>query len=150
MSSSRSLPTATTRGDAWVLRLLVIGVVVSVVHYVDNVVNYADYPQADGGLAPSRAVIAVSWFVFTALAYASWQLLRRGRRRAAAAALLAYSLSGLVGLGHYTVEGASGMPWWRHAHVVADIVCGIAIAAAALWMVGSSAPDPQAAGASTR
>lgn len=135
--------------DRRVLWLLAIGVLVSVVHYVDNVVNFDSYPQADGGLAPSRGVIAASWFVFTALAYAVWWLLRRGRRRAAAAALLAYSLSGLVGLGHYSVEGAAGMPWWRHAHVVADIACGAALAVAALWMVGSSEPRPSARRAAT-
>ena len=52
----------TQRGDPRerrVLWLLASGVLVSVVHYVDNVVNYDSYPQADGGLAPARRPIVV-------------------------------------------------------------------------------------------
>ena len=43
--------------------LLFAAVTVSVVHYVDNVVNYADYPEPASGPAPSRELIAASWSV---------------------------------------------------------------------------------------
>ena len=48
-------------------------------------------------------------------------------------ALTGYSVSGLIGFGHYTVPGATDMVWWRQTHVVADILCGIAIFGFALW-----------------
>jgi hypothetical protein len=115
--------------------LLVAAVAVSVVHYADNVANFAEYPAPESGPAPSRGVIAGSWFAFTAFALAGYLLLRRGRPIPAAVCLAVYSASGLVGLGHYTVEGATGMPAWRQAHIVADIACGAAVLAFALWLV---------------
>lgn len=114
--------------------LLGVAVVVSIVHYSDNVLAYDAYPQPDSGAAPSRTVIAISWFAFTAFALAGAVLLRRGHAVAAAVCLAAYSGSGLVGLGHYAVEGATGMPWWRQAHIVADILCGAAVLVFALWL----------------
>ena len=114
--------------------LLGAAVTVSVVHYTDNVLGYDAYPQPDGGPSPSRGTIAISWFAFTAFALAGAVLLRRGHALAAAACLAAYSGSGLVGIGHYAVEGATGMPWWRQAHIVADILCGAAVLAIALWL----------------
>ena len=51
-------------------RLLVAAVAVSIVHYADNVVNYADYPDPTSGPDPSREVIAtynLSFSVCTAV-----------------------------------------------------------------------------------
>ena len=58
--------------------VLIVAVAVSVVHYADNVANFADYPEPESGPAPSQGVIAVSWFAFTAFALAGYVLLRRG------------------------------------------------------------------------
>ena len=111
--------------------LLITAVAVSVVHYTDNYVDFAEYPQPDGGPAPSRTVIGLSWFAFTAFGVAGYRAFRRGRERLGAALLAVYSGSGLVGLGHYTVD-MGGQPWWRHAHIVADIACGLALLAFAV------------------
>jgi hypothetical protein len=117
------------------LGLLALAFLVSVVHYADNTINYADYPVANSGLNPSRTVIGLSWFIFTAFGAAGLVLYVGGRLRPAGACLAVYALSGLIGLGHYTVPGATAMPWWRQTHVVADILCGIAILAFAAWSV---------------
>ncbi len=115
--------------------LLGVAVAVSVVHYLDNTLAYDDFPRSETLPNPSRALVAASWFVFTAFGAAGLVLFHRGRVAAAAACLAVYAGSGLVGLGHYAVPGATGMPWWRHAHVVADIACGVAILAFAVWAV---------------
>lgn len=122
-------------------RLLAVVVLISVVHYGDNYWNWADYPQPDSGPAPSQAVVGISWFVYAALAAAGYLLFTRGRVRAAAVCLALYSTSGLIGVGHFTVEGAFDMPLWRQAHIVADIAGGIAILAFCLWVVRRS-PRP--------
>ena len=83
-------------------------------------------------------MIGAAWFVFTAFGIAGFLLFRDGRARAAALCLAVYSGSGLVGLGHYTVAGATDMPWWRQAHIVADILCGIAVLAFALYASSAS------------
>jgi hypothetical protein len=124
------------RATKVLLTLLGVAVAVSGVHYVDNYVNYDDYPVPDPDSAipvPSATVIAVAWFVFTASgALGVWLWFRR-RITAAAAALTGYSVSGLIGFGHYTAPGAFDMVWWRQTHVVADIVCGLAVLGFALW-----------------
>jgi hypothetical protein len=43
-----------------------------------------------------------------------------------------YSGSGLVGILHYSVEGTGAWPWWRHAHVITDIILGFAVLACAI------------------
>jgi hypothetical protein len=123
------------RATRVLLWLLGIAFVVSVVHYVDNVVNYADYPQPDPGgpPAPTAVVIGVSWFVFTAAGLSGLWLWFRRSIVGAALAFASYSISGLVGIGHYTVPGATAMPWWRQTHVIVDILCGIAVLGFALW-----------------
>lgn len=125
---------AASREIRIVRALLAVAVAISIVHYVDNTLNYDAYPQPTSGPAPSQLVVAVSWFAFTAFAVAAYVLLRRGAVTAAAVCLAVYSGSGLVGIGHYTVPGATSMPWWRQAHIVADITCGAALFACALWL----------------
>ncbi len=126
-----------------VLGVTLTGVAVSAVHYLDNYVNYDAFPQAEAGPSPSRSFIAVSWFVFTALAALAVWNHRRGADAPAAVCLAVYSLSGLVGLGHYTVAGATEMVWWRQAHVIADIVVGAAVLflAFAVWRSRGSRPS---------
>ena len=132
---SRPAPARTAPSGGWVLGVTLAGVAVSAVHYADNYVNYDSFPQAEAGPSPSRSFIAISWFVFTALAALAVWNHRRGADAPAAVCLAAYSLSGLVGLGHYTVAGATDMVWWRQAHVVADIGLGAAVLflAFAVW-----------------
>lgn len=121
-----------------ILVLLALAFAISVVHYADNVGNYADYPRSDSIPNPSRALVGGAWVLFTAFGAAALVALLRGRDRAAAICLAAYSGSGLVGIGHYTVPGAFDMPWWRQAHVVADIACGTALFLVALRLALSA------------
>ncbi len=124
------------RGFRALLLLVGVAVAVSVVHYVDNTVNFADYPQAEPGSAlpnPPAWLIGSAWFMFTAFGAAGVWLFARGRTRAAAVAIAGYSGSGLVGVAHYLVPGATSMVWWRQVHVVADIICGVLLFAFALW-----------------
>lgn len=108
-------------------------VVVSIVHYTDNYVNYHDFPQSGTLPNPSAAVVLGAWFAFTAAGLAGYLLFRHSPSDAALVLLFAYSGSGLVGIGHYLVPGATSMAWWRQAHVWFDIACGIAIFSFALW-----------------
>jgi len=134
--------TAVTTRRQDVLRPLVVlmfvAFVVSVVHYIDNTVNYADFPQAEPGSRlpnPSVQLVAAGWFIFTAFGVLGLWLFVRGRITAAAIAIAVYSGSGLVGFGHYAVPGATDMVWWRQTHVIADIICGLLLFAFALWSI---------------
>jgi hypothetical protein len=113
--------------------LMAVAVAVSIVHYTDNYVNYADFPQASGAASYSKASVAVAWFAFTAAGVAGYLLFRRAPSNLALALLAIYSGSGLIGIGHYTVAGATSMPWYRQLDVVLDIACGVAVFAFAVW-----------------
>jgi hypothetical protein len=113
--------------------IFAVAVVVSVIHYTDNYVNYNDYPQARTVPNPSESLVLGSWFAFTAAGLAGYLLFRRRASDFALLLLAAYSGSGLIGIGHYLVPGATSMPWWRQAHVCLDIACGITMFSFAIW-----------------
>jgi len=76
--------------------------------------------------------------VFTAFGALGLLLWFRRHITSAAVALTAYSVSGLIGIGHYLAPGATGMVWWRQAHIVLDILCGAAVLGFALWAAKNS------------
>jgi hypothetical protein len=122
--------------------ILAVAVVVSIVHYTDNYVNYHDFPQSRTLPNPSAALVLGAWFAFTAAGLAGYLLFRRGPSNLALALLAAYSWSGLVGIEHYLVPGATSMPWWRQAHVCLDIACGIAVFSFARWSARARRHSP--------
>jgi hypothetical protein len=112
-----------------------VAVASSVVHYTDNYLAFDKFPDGGPGPAITADTIWIAWIVFTAAGIAGYALYRRGRIVPAAALLAVYSLSGLIGLGHYTAPGMSELAWWRHAHIWVDIACGVAVLAFAVWSV---------------
>ena len=82
---------------------------------------------SQNGPEPSAGLVLAGWFILTPLAIAGWVYFRRGDAATAGLLFMAYSFSGLVGLGHYTVGGMTDEPLWRQAHVVADILLGFAV-----------------------
>jgi hypothetical protein len=107
-------------------------VIVSVIHYTDNYVNFNDYPQPDQVDLPAAGIWS-AWIAFTAVGLAGYLLFLRSPSVLALALLAIYSGSGLVGILHYSVDGAFQMPWWRQAHVCADILCGFAMITFVFW-----------------
>ena len=110
-------------------------VAVSVVHYTDNYVAFERYPTGGPGPQVTADSIWIAWVVLTAFGVAGYVLYRHGRAHAGAALLAVYSVSGLIGLGHYSAPGMSELAWWRHLHIWADIACGAAVLAFAVHTV---------------
>lgn len=107
-------------------------VAVSIVHYADNTLAFDRYPSGGPGPDPSQDTIWIAWIVFTAVGVAGYLTWRSGNVRLGSALLGFYSISGLIGLGHYSAAGMSELAWWRHAHIWADILCGAAVLAFAI------------------
>jgi hypothetical protein len=122
--------------------VVLVAIAVSVVHYVDNYTLYEEYPQSETLPNPSAGLIAFAWFFFTAFALAGLYFLRASSDRAAAISLAVFSGSGLVGIGHYAAGGTEAFPWWRHAHVVADIALGFAVLACAVALSRMARSSP--------
>jgi hypothetical protein len=112
-----------------------VAVASSIVHYTDNYVAFEQFPDGGPGPAVSADAIWIAWVLFTAVGIAGYALYRRGRVVPGSAFLAVYSLSGLIGLGHYTAPGMSELAWWRHVHIWVDIACGAAVLAFCAWSV---------------
>ena len=115
--------------------LFAVAVAVSIVHYTDNYLALDRYPQSDSGPTINRDTIWIAWVVLTPFGLGGYLLYRRGRMMLASGLLAVYSLSGLVGLGHYSVPGVGELAWWRHVHIGLDILCGLALLAFAVRSV---------------
>ena len=99
----------------------------SIVHYTDNYLAFERFPDGGPGPQVTADAIWIAWIAFTVLGVAGYVAYRRGNIRAGAALFAVYSISGLIGLGHYSAPGMSELEWWRHAHIWADIACGTAL-----------------------
>ena len=115
--------------------LFAVAVAVSIVHYTDNYLAFERYPQSDSGPTITRDTIWIAWVVLTPFGLGGYLLYRRGRVPLASALLGVYSISGLIGIGHYTAPGMSRLEWWRHLHIGVDILCGIAVLSFAVWSI---------------
>jgi hypothetical protein len=121
------------------LRLLNIvfftAVASSIGHYTDNYLAFDRYPNDGVGPDVTANSVWIAWVVFTAVGVAGYLLYRRGDIRRGSALLAAYSVSGLISLGHYTAPGMSELAWCRHVNIWVDILCGVAVLAFAIWSV---------------
>ena len=116
--------------------LLVLGIVESFVHYLDNTVHYSDYTGPNPP-APSSWIaqwmIPVSWFLFTAVAVVGYRRFRDGHFSQAAAYLAIYSVSGLISIGHYQAISFGDLSVFQNTFVFLDITIGAAVLAFAIW-----------------
>jgi hypothetical protein len=134
------MPVGERRTPRALAPVLWTAVAVSIVHYVDNYANHGDYPESSTLPNPSATTIVVAWFAFTAAGLAGYALVRRSSSALGPLLLAVYSGSGLIGIGHYTVAGATDMPWWRQAHVVLDVASGVAVLVVAIAALRSRRP----------
>jgi hypothetical protein len=118
----------------------------SIVHYADNYLAFERFPQASTGPEVTDDMIWIAWVVLTAFGVAGYVLYRRGQVRRGSMLLAVYSISGLVGLAHYTAPGMSQLAWWRHLHIWVDVLCGIAVLVFAIWSVQRTRPVAPSSG----
>ena len=113
-------------------------VALSTVHYTDNYLAFDRFPNDGVGPSITADSIWIAWIIFTAFGVAGYLLYRRGEIRLGSALLAVYSISGLIGIGHYTASGMSELAWWRHVHIALDFLCGVAVLTFAIWSVRQS------------
>ena len=111
-----------------VRRVLAIAVALSAVHYYDNTVRFEDYTggKASDGLI-TRPVIPISLVLFTIAGVGGYRALKAGNRRLAGVGLAAYSVSGLIGLGHYTTVSPSEFSAFQNTFIALDFLAGLAV-----------------------
>ena len=110
-----------------VRRVFATAVALSAVHYYDNTVRFEDYTGGNAGGLITRPVIPISLVLFTLAGIAGYRALRAGNRRRAGWLLAVYSISGLVGVGHYTTVSPSEFSAFQNTFIALDFLAGLAV-----------------------
>jgi len=109
--------------------ILAFSILSTGVHYAHNFVAIDQYPPSD--LVSSeliQAAILLSWPLLTAIGVLGYVRYAQGRFRAAHAALIVYSLTGLITIGHFA-DGNPDIPAFFYATIFTDFVAGVAVLA---------------------
>ena len=126
--------------------ILAFSIVSTGLHYTHNFVEIDQYPPSE--LVSSdvtQAAILVSWPLLTAIGILGYVRYAQGRFRAAHAALIAYSFTGLITIGHFA-DGNPDIPAFFYATIFTDFIAGVAV----LAFVYRSARGPHSAPVLTR
>jgi hypothetical protein len=118
-------------------------VALSTVHYIDNTVRFDDYTGGKSGFV-TRPMVPISWGLLTAVGIAGIVFLRRGLRAKAGPLLGAYSVSGLVGVLHFTTVSPSDFDWFQNTFIALDFLAGAAVLLLAVRLTGGRKVSPPA------
>lgn len=134
-------PSVATVG--WVLAATVV---LTAFHFADNYLSFATYPGPAWQPGWFRYVVLASWPAFTLFAVIGFARYRDGRRAGAHPYLFAYSVTGLVSLGHFLYGAPADFTTRGLASVFIDAVAGSAVLAVTFWSVlalrAESTPGP--------
>jgi hypothetical protein len=111
--------------------LVMANVVTSILHYVDNIANFAHYPEPSW-LNPH--LIDMAWFVMTPFGILGCWLFGRGWRRAAHLCLYLYAIMGLLVLGHYLIAPPWELSFKINLFIVAEAVTALVLATFTAWL----------------
>lgn len=114
----------------WLLGLVVANVAATILHYGDNILRFARYPEP-AWMAPH--LIDAFWFLMTPFAVIGYVLTGRGRVHAGSMALYAYAAMSLLVLGHYRYAPFRDISFGIHALILLE--AGLALALAAFVLV---------------
>ena len=131
MSLPREGARAAEPRDVTILRrVLVAGILVTLVHYADNYLYFEDYPQP---ASLRRWQVYTGWLLLTAIGVAGYRLYARGRVWPAYACLVVYSYTGTSSLGHYLYGALSEFSAKQHVFILSDGLSGLAVLAFVVW-----------------
>ncbi len=121
------------RGLPTLRAILAFSVLSTLSHYIHNFIAIDQYPQSSlvsNGV--TQALILVSWPLLTAIGIWGYREYAAGRSRHARGALIAYSFTGLITIGHF-VDGNPDIPAFFYATIFTDFVAGASVLAFVAW-----------------
>ena len=124
---------------AAIRRVFVTALLLSVVHYIDNTVHFDDYTGGKKGFI-TQPMIPISWVLFTIAGIAGYRALTQGNRRLGSALLAAYSVSGLIGILHYTTVSPGDFNAFQNTFIALDFLAGLAVFVMAVRIAVSRPP----------
>ena len=119
-----------------VRRVFVVALLLSVVHYIDNTVRFEDYTGGKEGFV-TRPMIPLSWVLFVVAGIAGYHFLKQGNRALGGSLLAVFSVSGLIGIGHFTTVSPSDFSAFQITFIALDFLAGLAVFVMALRIIAT-------------
>ena len=98
-------------------------------HFTDNTLSIDTYPAPSWQPDWFEWVVALSWPLFTAFGVIGYRAYKRGDFHRAHIALVAYSYTGLVSLGHFLYGAPGDLTTRAFVSVLIDAAAGLAVLA---------------------
>ena len=117
-----------------VRRVFATALLLSVVHYIDNTVRYDDYTGGKDSFI-NQPMIPISWVLLTVAGVAGYRFLKQGNRSLGGSLLGVYSVSGLIGIFHYTTVSPSAFSGFQNTFIGLDFLAGLAVFLVAVRVV---------------
>jgi hypothetical protein len=141
VNQGRSAPVNRTDELTLVRRVFVSALLLSVVHYIDNTLRYDDYTGGKDSFV-TQAMIPLSWVLFTAAGVTGYRLLKQGNRSLGGALLAVFSVSGLIGILHYTTVSPDEFSGFQNTFIGLDFLAGLAVFLVAVRIATTRAVSP--------
>ena len=98
----------------------------SVVHYIDNTVRYDDYTGGKDSFV-TQPMIPLSWLLFVTAGVIGYRALKQGQRARGGWLLALFSVSGLIGIGHFTTVSPGDFSAFQNTFIALDFLAGLAV-----------------------
>lgn len=115
----------------WLLVMLIICILASILHYVDNIIFFDQYPEPTW-FNPS--LVDILWFVMTPIGIAGYVLWRRGRLSAAFGLLYLYVAMGQLTLGHYFYAPIWELTWKMNGLILLESFTALVFGIYLVWL----------------
>ena len=112
--------------------LLAFSVTATLIHFTDNYLNFAHYPQPDW---ISQFGIIRSWFLWTVVGLLGYWLYKNQRFWLAQLCLSIYAFCGLSSLGHYIYGSMTEFSPKMHLLILTDGLAGASILGFVFWSI---------------
>lgn len=127
--------------DRALLAFLAANLATSILHYVDNVIDFEHYPEPTW-LAPH--LVDLAWFAMTPFGIAGYFLARQRRWAPAFACLYLYSAMNLLVLGHYLIAPPWEISFKINLFIIAEAATALVLGAFTAWLqFGGKANAPR-------
>lgn len=111
--------------------ILVVTFVSSILHYVDNILFFAYYPEPDW-INPQ--IVDLFWFVMTPLAPLGFYLIKKERHHIGTSLLIVYGGCNMFTLGHYNYAPLNSIAIKIHLFIAFEAIMGCILIGYVLWL----------------
>lgn len=121
----------------WLLAMLVVCIVTSILHYVDNVLFFDQYPEPTW-FNPS--LVDILWFVMTPIGITGYICWQQGHRTLAFGLLYLYVAMGQLTLGHYFYAPIWNLTWKMNGLILLESLTALILGTYLVWLQVRTTP----------